>query len=156
MRQGRLRAGLVGVLVGAVMTWIAATPIWAAQPPSAGCNATNADPIFGGPVMIQIFAGINVLRHNAAYGAGETLTISVDSVPNDGVNTVTIRDATNTTTVVSLLLSDGASASATIPTGLVGSRFVTSGVGFCWGCHQSHHHLHRCRGPRTAGRIGCQ
>ncbi|MGF1623641.1 MAG: autotransporter outer membrane beta-barrel domain-containing protein [Alphaproteobacteria bacterium] len=93
--------------------------------------ATNNDnplgPVSGG------FSGTlavpnNVNRHSDAFTAGERITISVNTVTNDGVLTITIRDTADAITYASLVLSDGASASGTVPAGAVGMRFVVSGV----------------------------
>lgn len=130
MMQRRKTAFPACAAFGVALACVFAASAHAVQPESAGCTSTNNDATFGPPNGGSgvLNTSLNTLRHSNPFTAGETLTISVATVANDGVMTVTLQDATNTTTLASLVLSDGATVSATVPAGVTGLRFLSSAV----------------------------
>lgn len=128
--RGRGGAGAIGALCGLLLVGGLTTSAQAVQPLSAGCNATNSHFLFGPPDgLVGLALGLGTFPiHADAFTAGETLTISLSAVANQNVQTVTLRDGSGSITLASLILADGATASAQVPPGFVGLSVVSSGI----------------------------
>ena len=126
MTQPRnVTASLAGT--GVMAVWMASSALHAAQPESPGCTFINTD--FLPPPGYSGWPGVPQVVHPGAmaFTAGETLTLSVDTVNNPGVTTVLVRDHTNQVTVVSLVLNPGASASGVVPENFTGFVLALEG-----------------------------
>lgn len=99
-----------------------------AQALSTGCSNLNTMGFlvtppngFSGDPTESLVAQIST----GAFAAGERVTVSVNTVTTDGISTLRVQNNANSVTLLSILLSDGASVTATVPAGFSGIDFVS-------------------------------